>query len=114
MSRGRPSRRARAAARAQAEKEAAEKAQVVTQRAIKRLDLLEWAIFGIGAILAMGGGAVVALILAAVAEWDFRSTWIGASLLLFVVPGIAAITKIRRDERADAPRAQAAKGQNDG
>lgn len=114
MSRGRPSRRAREAARARAEQKAAADAKVVTQRAIKRLDLLEWAIFGIGALLAMGGGAVVAGLMTAAAGWDFRSTWIGASLLLFVVPGVAALAKIRRDEQADADRIAASKGRSDG
>lgn len=100
MSRGRPSRKKREAARSEAERQAAAQAKEVTQRAIRRLDLLEWAIFGIGALLAMGGGAVVAGLLAVAGGWDFRSTWIGASLLLFVVPGVAALVKIRRDERS--------------
>lgn len=100
MSRGRPSRKAREKARSQAEREAAAQAKVVTQRAIKRLDLLEWAIFGIGALLAMGGGAIVAGLASVSVGWDFRSTWIGASLLLFVVPGVVALTKIRRDARS--------------
>ena len=87
-----------------ADREAAELAHQVAQRAIRRLDVLEWVMFIMAAGLAAGGGAVVAWILSTMGDWDFRSTWIGASLLLFVVPGAIAIIKIRRDERADALR----------
>ena len=119
MSRGRPSRKVREAERALAEqaradREAAEKAQVVTQRAIRRLDMLEWVIFGVGALLAMGGGAIFAAILTAAAGWDFRSTWIGASLLLFVVPGVVALAKIRKDERSGPGTGKGAEGTGDG
>ena len=87
-----------------AEREAARQARAVTRRAIRRLDVLEWLIFGFGAVLAALGGALVAGLLAGMAGWDFRSTWIGASLLLFVVPGTIAVVKIRKEERADALR----------
>jgi uncharacterized membrane protein len=88
-----------------AEREAARQARTVTQRAIRRLDILEWVIFGAGAAMAALGGALVAWLLSSIAGWAFRPTWIGASLLLFVVPGTIAVLKIRRDERADALRA---------
>jgi uncharacterized membrane protein len=76
----------------------------VTQRAIRRLDILEWVIFAVGAGLATAGGALVAWLASGLWGWDFRSVWIGASLLLFVVPGGMAVAKIKREERADARR----------
>lgn len=87
-----------------AEREAARQARAVTRRAIRRLDFLEWLIFGFGAVLAALGGALVAWLLSGMAGWDFRRTWIGASLLLFVVPGTIAMLKIRKEARADALR----------
>lgn len=87
-----------------AEREAARVAQVVTRRAIKRLDILEWVILLAGVGLAMLGGAVVAWIFAGMAGWDFRTMWIGASIVLFVVPGGIAVIKIRQEERRDALR----------
>ncbi len=83
-----------------ADREAAARAREVTQRAIRRLDLLEWVVWGAGALMAMVAGAAVAWVMAAVAGWSFRPTWIVASMLLFVIPGGAAIIKIRTDERA--------------
>jgi len=93
-----------------AEREAAEMARVVARRAIRRLDILEWVIFFAGAALATLGGALAAWLLSAVAGWDFRTTWIVASLVLFVVPGTIAVIQIRREERADAVRAAEARG----
>ena len=87
-----------------AEREAAERAHEVTQRAIKRLDMLEWFAWGAGAVMAMGAGAVAAWVMGGLAGWSFRPTWIVASMLLFVIPGGAAIIKIRKDERAEAAR----------
>jgi len=82
-------------------------ARVVARRAIRRLDMLEWVIFLGGALLATVAGGLVAWLMVGIAGWDFRTTWMGASVLLFVVPGLAAIIKIKRDERNDALRAEA-------
>lgn len=87
-----------------ADREAAERAHEVTQRAIRRLDLLEWAVWGAGALMAMAAGAGVAWVMGAAVGWSFRPTWIVASMLLFVIPGAAAIIQIRKDERADSTR----------
>jgi uncharacterized membrane protein len=76
----------------------------VARRAIRRLDMLEYVIFGAGAALALLGGAVVAWLVAGVGLWDFRSAWIGASLVLFVVPGAITVIRIRTEERAEARR----------
>ena len=62
----------------------------------------------------MVGGAVVAWVLSGAADWDFRSTWIGASLLLFIVPGTVAIVKIRGEAQAHAKRVAAIRGNDDG
>lgn len=97
-----------------AEREAAQLAQVVTRRAIKRLDILEWVILFAGVGLAMLGGAVVAWIFAGMADWDFRTTWIGASIVLFVVPGAVAVIKIRREEREDALRLAETRNEEEG
>jgi uncharacterized membrane protein len=97
-----------------AEREAAQRARTVTRRAIRRLDLLEWVIFGVGAMLAVLGGALVALVMPAMDGWDFRSTWIGASFFLFVVSGAIAVLKIKREERADALRAAGQREGDDG
>lgn len=97
-----------------AEREAARMAQVVTRRAIKRLDILEWVILFAGVGLAMFGGAVVAWIFAGMAGWDFRTTWIGASIVLFVVPGGIAVIKIRREEREAALRQAETRNEEEG
>lgn len=97
-----------------AEREAARAAHVVARRAIRRLDILEWVIFAMGAVLATAGGWVVAWLLTSMAAWPFRSTWIGASLLLFIVSGTIALIRIRMEERADAQRAATERESNDG
>lgn len=98
----------------EAERVAARHARAVTRRAIRRLDILEWVIFGLGAVLAAVGGALVAWLLSSIAGWAFRPTWIGASLVLFVVPGAIAMAKIRKDERADALRVAEKRERDDG
>ena len=94
--------------------EAAARAQVVAQRAIRRLDVLEWVIFAVGAVLATLGGGVIARIISPVVAWDFRSVWIGASLLLFIVSGTIAVVHIRKEERADALRRAVKQERGDG
>lgn len=96
-----------------ADREAARQVQIVAQRAIRRLDVLEWVIFAIGALIATGGGAMVAWLLAG-AGWPFRSTWIGASILLFAISGWIAIINIRKEERADALRGEGNRNGDDG
>ena len=89
-----------------AEREAAEQAREVTQRAIRRLNVLEWVVWGAGALMAMAGGALVAWVMGATVGWNVRQTWIVASMLLFVIPGGAAIIQIRKNERAEKTRAK--------
>ena len=59
----------------------------VMDRAIRRLNVLEYVILGAAALLALLGGAVVAWILSSELEVSFRLAWVVSSLLLFVVPG---------------------------
>jgi hypothetical protein len=56
-------------------------------RAIRRLDALEWVILLAAVGFALGGGALVAWILSAGTDISFRVLWFGLSILLLVVPG---------------------------
>jgi uncharacterized membrane protein len=71
----------------------------VTSRAIRRLDVLEWVIYIGAAGLAVLGGALIALLLAGSLGFAFRSVWVVASLVLFIVPGTIALITLRREER---------------
>jgi hypothetical protein len=57
------------------------------ERAIRRLDVLEWVILLAAVVFAIGGGALVAWMLSEGAGLAFRPTWIVLSILLLVVPG---------------------------
>ena len=81
------------------EERAARLTREFASRAARRLDYLEWVILAGAALVAVGGGALVAVLLRDVAAWSFRATWIVSALLLFGVPGILAMKKIRREER---------------
>jgi uncharacterized membrane protein len=85
-----------------ADQETARLVSEVARRAIRRLDILEWVIFGGACVIAITGGAGVAWLVVQSNELDFRPTWIVTSLLLFVIPGTVAITQMRRAERASA------------
>ena len=73
--------------------------QEVANRAIRRLDLLEWVMLAGMAGVAIAGGFFVAALLAAPAGLSFRPMWVMVSLLLFGVPGAIAMRRMRRDER---------------
>ena len=81
------------------EREAARATSEVVRRAIWRLDVLEWVIIVAAAGLVIGGGALVALLISDPSGLDFRTTWVGTSLLLVVVPGAIMLPRIKRDER---------------
>ncbi len=95
-----------------AEREAAERARRVTERAIRRLDMLEWAIFIAAALLALAGGALLAWLVAEPSGWGFRPTWVVASLFLLVVSGAIALIRMRND--ADARRTGISNDEDDG
>lgn len=69
------------------------------ERAIRRLDALEWVILLVAAGFALGGGALVAWILSNGAGIPFRPLWIGLSILLFVIPGGVVFLRERTRSR---------------
>jgi uncharacterized membrane protein len=71
------------------------------QRAVGRLDLIEYVLLGGAATVALLGGAAVGWFLQIAAGIPFRISWIVASLLLFVVPGVAVL---RREARAESTK----------
>ena len=74
------------------------RAREVAGRAIRRLDILEWVILLGAVVVALGGGALVALLVAEPLGWSVRGTWIVASLLLFGVPGAVVLRRTRWEE----------------
>lgn len=84
------------------EKEAARVTSEVARRAIRRLDFLEWVILAVTVGLAVGGGALVAWLLAGSSSGNFRTVWMITSALLFIVPGIIVFVRLKRDERKEA------------
>lgn len=81
----------------------------VTDRAIRRLGMLETLILAGAALAALAGGALAAFLAASAFGWPFRPTWAATSLLFFVVPGAATWARSARAARA-ANVAQAAPG----
>ena len=71
----------------------------VAARAIRRLDVLEWVILAGAMALAIAGGAAVAWLIAPTVSFGFRPIWTVMSVLLFVVPGVIAIVRMRKGER---------------
>lgn len=84
------------------EKEAARVTSEVARRAIRRLDVLEWLILAAAVGLALGGGALVAWILAGSTSGAFRTIWMITSVLLLTVPGTIAFVRLKQDERREA------------
>lgn len=64
-------------------------------RAIRRLDALEWVILLAAVGFALGGGALVAWILSSGTSLGFRSTWVVLSLVLLVVPALVVFVRER-------------------
>jgi predicted lysophospholipase L1 biosynthesis ABC-type transport system permease subunit len=60
----------------------------VTRRAIRRLAVFEWVVLGAAVVAAVVGGALSALLMNDAFGLPFRPSWIAASILLFVVPGL--------------------------
>jgi hypothetical protein len=76
--------------------EEAKVASEVARRAIRRLDVLEWVMLMAAGALAVGGGALVSLLLVGRAGQGFRVVWIATSLLLMIVPGVLVLAPGRR------------------
>ena len=84
------------------EKEEARVTSEVARRAIRRLDFLEWVILAVAVGFAVGGGALVAWILAGSSAGMFRTVWMITSVLLLAVPGVIVFARLKRDERRKA------------
>lgn len=65
------------------------------ERALWRLNVLEYVILGFALLLALGGGALVAWILEGSFGVSFRLSWVIVSLFLFVVPGVMVFGRER-------------------
>jgi uncharacterized membrane protein len=96
------------------EREAAKVTREVARRAIRRLDVLEWIILATTAVLAVGGGWLVALLVVGRSGAGFRGTWIVTSLLLLIVPGAVVLARHRRDEQEREARASGLGTDEDG
>lgn len=64
-------------------------------RAIRRLDVLEWVLLAVIAALALGGGWVIAWLLADFGL-PFQASWVMSAILLFAVPGAVVLLRERR------------------
>jgi hypothetical protein len=73
-----------------------EAARKVTERALRRLNILEYVILFLALILALLGGAVVAWVVSPATDLSFRWIWTGASFLFFVLPGGFVYLRERR------------------
>lgn len=80
------------------DEEAARRAREVAARAIRRLDILEWVILGVAALLAVGGGWLVAAVLAPAVGLPFGVVWTVAALLLIGVPIGVTFRRVRSEE----------------
>ena len=58
------------------------------EKAIRRLNVLEFVILAAAFLLALGGGWVAAFLLSTGTSLPFRLTWAVFSLLLLIVPGV--------------------------
>lgn len=81
------------------------------ERAIRRLNVLEYAIMAAAVVLALGGGALAAYMLSSATSFPFRLTWAVCSVLLLVVPGVIVFGRDqRRTDTRDEPDGRAGNG----
>jgi hypothetical protein len=73
------------------------------EKAIRRLDALEWVILFFATGMALGGGALVAWILSVGTALPFRLTWAVLSVLLLVIPAFVVFGKEARDRARKRP-----------
>jgi uncharacterized membrane protein len=69
------------------------------ERAIRRLNSLEYFIIAIAMALALVAGALAAWLVERLVGGPFRVSWAVASLLFFVVPGAIVLRRERQTER---------------
>jgi uncharacterized membrane protein len=73
------------------------------QRAIRRLNALEYVLLLGAALLAAGGGLVAAFFLNSELGFPFRMSWFICSLLLFVLPGVTVLGRETLRSRRHPP-----------
>jgi uncharacterized membrane protein len=61
------------------------------QRAIRRLNALEYALLLGAAVLATAGGFLAALFLSSELGFPLRLSWVICSLLFFILPGVTVL-----------------------
>jgi uncharacterized membrane protein len=83
---------------------ASQKVRQVAERAVRRLNVLEYVILAVAAVLALLAGAVAAFLLEAALGFPFRPTWAVASLALFCIPAAVAYLKEKRLDRRGSAR----------
>ena len=86
------------------EDDQAEVAREVMDRAIRRLNVLEYLILLLALALALLGGALVGWILQTAFGLPFRWGWAGASLFLFLIPEIMVYLREFRRSGSGPPR----------
>lgn len=86
------------------ERETAEFARDFTDRAVKRLNILEHLFLLVAAGAALLAGLLVAWLLNQSFELPFRSTWAAASLVLFLLPAGLSWLRVRREDREELER----------
>lgn len=69
------------------------------QRAIRRLNVLEYMIIVAAVALALAGGWVVAFLVSAGTDLAFRPTWAIVSLILIIIPAAAVFGRERMEEK---------------
>ena len=92
--------------------EDAQAARKVMNRAIRRLNVLEWLLLGAAALASLAGGWLAALLGRSALGLPFRGTWMTASILLFLIPGAIAWMAERRSRGAPAPRGGATESED--
>jgi len=70
------------------------------ERAIRRLNTLEYLILGASFLLALAGGGVVAFLLSSGTALPFRLTWGVVSILLLIIPGLIVFGRDRGERRS--------------
>ena len=78
---------------------ASQQVRRVAERAVRRLNVLEYVILAAAAVLALLAGAVAGFLVEAAFGLPFRPSWAVASLALFCIPAAAAYLRERRLER---------------
>jgi uncharacterized membrane protein len=82
----------------------------VIDRAIRRLNALEYLILAAALILAVAGGALVAFLIAASVGVPFGMTWVLSAIFLFAFPALFVLRRETRTERVSRADSQSTAG----